>query len=113
MLERGRRFAEQATRLAPVRCVVVIGSVARGTHGPRSDVDLVVVLNRVDDRVYARLKTLAADVIGLPVDLIALTPSQLRAHALHGTRFHRELTAGVTVYDDGACGSLLGGGGSG
>ena len=90
-----------------MHCVIVVGSVARGDYGPFSDIDLVVVADRADDETYARLKTIAADTLPMPADLLLLTPRELRTHASAGTRFHRELVRGLRVYEDELCKELL------
>ncbi len=90
-------------RIQGICCVIVIGSVAHGNHGPRSDVDIVVVLDRVDDRIYALLKKLAVDTIGLPIDLILITVEQLGQHMTAATRFYQELQKGVWIHVDPRC----------
>ena len=75
----------------------VIGSVASGTHGPRSDVDIVLVVKDPRKLSFTELKIKAAETIGLPVDLIVLSERDLEYHRSRNTRFYRELSKSVKI----------------
>ena len=99
IIERVRLFAEKMRRVYGecIRGVYVIGSVARGQHGPRSDVDVVVVLDARDSIPYHVLKKEAVDIIDLPVDLLVIDERELELHRRRETRFYRELLGGEQV----------------
>lgn len=60
-----------------VESIALFGSVARGDAGPRSDVDLLVVMRRGTTLFsLARLKHRLEDLLEWPVDLV--TPGALR-----------------------------------
>ncbi len=75
----------------------VIGSIASNTHGPRSDVDIVLVVEDPRKLSFTELKIKAAETIGLPVDLIILSKRDLEYHKSHNTRFYRELSKSVRI----------------
>ncbi len=70
-----------ALSLFGVKALYVFGSVARGTAGAQSDVDLLVEFDRVPGLFeFARLRRTLGEILGRPVDLVtraALKP-QLR-----------------------------------
>ena len=85
----GRTLAEWAPEVARViieRCaatrIVLFGSVARGTDGPDSDLDLLVVLpipGRRHDTAVAVMNELRA--LPVPVDIVVVDPSDLGRRA--------------------------------
>jgi len=84
----------------PVR-IVLFGSHGRGEAGRDSDVDLLVVLPRVDDqrRAAIAIRRLLAD---LPVakDIVVTTPEEIAARGhLVGTILRPALREGTVVYE--------------
>ncbi|WP_420454112.1 nucleotidyltransferase domain-containing protein [Rubrivirga sp.] len=98
-------IAEAVARLVrafdPLR-IDVFGSVARGTAGPHSDLDLLVVLGSLDRsekraaRVHAR-RVLAG--LGVPVDVLVTSPLEIVQRGwIIGTTLHEALRESRTVY---------------
>ncbi len=91
-------FTRRASRLPEVRRIILFGSASRGTAGPRSDVDVAVVLDRRTDRTMDRLLRMAAEVqdeAGLRVVPIAVSPGELGGDS----RLARDLRVGEVLYD--------------
>jgi uncharacterized protein len=76
-----------------IREVWLFGSLARGDATPRSDADLLIILDRDDRRPLDRLPEFMRLLEGLrrPVDLIVLTAQEWKART--GSRFHREVAS--------------------
>ena len=98
--------AAAVARIVPAfrpRRIVVFGSVARGEARPGSDLDLLVVLDRVNDRRTAR--RLVAGVLAdldVPEDVVVTTPEEVERR--RDSVWHIVGTAlreGQTVYDAG------------
>jgi predicted nucleotidyltransferase len=81
--------------------VILFGSYARGTAGPDSDVDLLVVKRVVGSRRKERLEIRAAlRGIGLPKDIILATPEEVERHRdLIGTIICPALREGKVLYE--------------
>ena len=88
---------QAARRLAAERPGVLevwlFGSLARGDSTPRSDADLLIIVDRDDrrpmDRAPEFLRLLAG--VRRPVDVVVATADEWRARA--GSRFHAEIQA--------------------
>jgi predicted nucleotidyltransferase len=94
-----------ATRFRPLR-IVLFGSRARGTAGPDSDVDLLIIMPRNGSR---RAQASAIDVslfgINLPIDVIVATPDDLaREGDRPGAFFGPALREGRVLYAEAAGG---------
>ncbi len=81
--------------------IILFGSHARGTAGPDSDADLLVVMNVKGSR---REKATEIDValigVGLPKDLIVVTPDDVeRNQDRVGTIIHAALQEGTVLYE--------------
>lgn len=92
-----RRIVE---RFRPVR-VILFGSQARGEAGPWSDVDLLVILEKVANKRQAMVEILRA--LGdLPVckDVLVTTPEEIsrRGHVV-GDVLRSALREGKVVYE--------------
>jgi predicted nucleotidyltransferase len=79
--------------------VWLFGSLARGDATPRSDADLLIVVDRDDrrpmDRAPEFLRLLVG--VGRPVDVIVATAEEWRAR--EGSRFHTEIqTRGLRLH---------------
>lgn len=83
------------------RRIVLFGSRARGQAGSDSDVDLLVVLDRIDDRrkMAVSLRRLLAD-LPLAKDLVLATPEELavRGH-LVGSVLRPALREGIVLHE--------------
>lgn len=81
--------------------IILFGSYARGTAGPDSDADLLVVM-RVEGsrrRKAVEMERALAG-IGLPKDLIPATPEEVeRDRELPGTLIRPALQEGIVLYD--------------
>lgn len=77
LLQRAEAFAHALDPELGVRAVVVFGSVARGDFTTHSDVDVLVVADRLPEDYRSRL-----DVLGwpppVPVEPVAWTPTEYR-----------------------------------
>ena len=105
-LDRARAIAEVrgavadlVARRAGVREVWLFGSLARGNATPRSDADLLIVLDqdarRPMDRIPEFLLLLAG--LGRPTDVVVLTAAEWAAR--EGTCWHREvITRGIRLH---------------
>jgi predicted nucleotidyltransferase len=86
-----RAVAALVARRAGVRGVWLFGSLARGTATPRSDVDLLIVVEddarRPMDRIPEFLSLLEG--VGRPTDVLVLTAAEWTAQ--EGTALHREV----------------------
>lgn len=81
--------------------VLVFGSYARGTEGPDSDVDVLVVEDTTERRRdrSARLR-MALRGLGVPVDVLVATPEDMRRYGdAIGLIYQTALAEGVVVYD--------------
>jgi predicted nucleotidyltransferase len=92
-----RRIVE---RFAPEQ-VILFGSHARGTAGPDSDADFLVVMPVAGSK---RRKAVEIDLalagIGLPKDVIVVTPEEVeRYRDVVGTIIYPALREGKVLYD--------------
>jgi len=88
-------------RFRPVQ-IILFGSHARGQAGPRSDVDLLVVLPRVDNkrRATADILDALAD-LQVANDVVVTTPDEIRRRGnLVGPVLRPALREGVVLYDE-------------
>lgn len=83
------------------RQVILFGSHARGDAQPDSDVDLLVVLDRVDDARECRVaaRRLLADLPFAKDILVAAATEIAGRGAVKGTVLHSALTEGVVLYE--------------
>jgi predicted nucleotidyltransferase len=86
-------------RFDPTR-IVLFGSQARGSAGPGSDIDLLVVVERADSRRRLEAEIYAA-LAGIPVgtDIVVVTEDDLKRYAgLKGTILGPALEDGRVIY---------------
>ncbi len=81
--------------------IILFGSYARGTAGPDSDVDLLVVKNVSDSKRKERLDIrLALHGVGLAKDIIVVTPEEVERYKdLVGTIIYPALREGKVLYE--------------
>ncbi len=81
--------------------VILFGSHARGTAGPDSDADLLVVLRNPGSRRRKRLEIRAAlHAVGLAKDIVVVTPEEVeRDRKLAGTIVRPALQEGEVLYE--------------
>src|SRR5262245_66696927 len=86
-----RTVAAMAARRPGVREVWLFGSLARGDATPRSDADLLVVLDEDARRPLDRIPEflLLLQEVGRPTDVLVLTAAEWKAR--EGTALHREI----------------------
>lgn len=79
--------------------VILFGSQARGDAGPQSDVDLLVVFDRIDDRSEQRVEIRRA-LRDMPFakDVLVATPGEV-AHPAAGTAIAEAAREGLIVYE--------------
>jgi len=85
----------------PLR-IVLFGSVARGDDGPDSDIDLLVVLPRVDPRSRHELMSAMSLAISVPlaVDVFPTDPQEFaRRRDVIGSLHYWPAREGRTVYE--------------
>jgi predicted nucleotidyltransferase len=85
------------------RRIVLFGSRARGQAGPHSDVDLLVVLDRIEHRrrLAVNLRRLLAD-LPLPKDVVLATPEEIATRGdLVGSVLRPALREGVVLHERG------------
>ena len=95
-----KKLIERVVEAAKPSRVILFGSRARNDAGPRSDVDLLVVVDSVKSRraLAARIYEALAD-IHFPADIVVATENDLRVtRGVPGTLVARALEEGVTLY---------------
>src|SRR5437899_3276543 len=60
--------------------IILFGSAARGDMGPDSDLDLLVVKAGADRRATARAARRALIGLGVPKDIVVVTPEDIERH---------------------------------
>jgi predicted nucleotidyltransferase len=95
-----RDIVERVVTAAQPEKIVLFGSAARGTMGPHSDVDLLVIKRgrfsrtRVENAIYRELRGASA-----PVDAIVVTPEEVERYgAAPWLVIHPALREGKVVY---------------
>lgn len=83
--------------------ILLFGSVARGTDGPDSDIDLLIVLDHAEPAQRRRLMSelrRATRHIAAPCDLVVSDVESFeRDRLLPGTIEHEAATSGTVVYE--------------
>jgi uncharacterized protein len=90
-------YARRELSVRPeVQKVVLIGSLARGDWSARSDADVVVVVDRAEDRgPFRGVHYLPSGSVGVAVDVFVYTPDELAATS---ARFREEVAAGLVLF---------------
>lgn len=86
-------------RCDPLR-IVVFGSLAHDKAGPDSDIDLLVVLPRVENKRKAAVEARLAVDEPVPLDILVTDPEEIarRGHVI-GTSLEAALHEGRVVYE--------------
>jgi predicted nucleotidyltransferase len=82
--------------------VILFGSRARGTAGPDSDTDLLIVLERAPHKLAAAIsiRETLSYYAGYPKDIIVATPAQIAEHKNDPTCvISHALKEGIVLYD--------------
>jgi len=104
LLDLARRFVDDLDQALAVRAVVVVGSVARGDHYRGSDVDVLVVAERLPEDPIERLRAVGWPA-PRPVEPVVWTLDEWRGRLAKGDLIATEaIQAGVWLR--GAAGSL-------
>jgi predicted nucleotidyltransferase len=100
---------ESAIRLAVERIaarfdpdkIILFGSQARGQGGPDSDADLLVVMAvKGSKRQQAVQMDLALQGVPIPIDLVVVTPEEVRKYAeTAGTLIREAVREGKVLYE--------------
>lgn len=92
-----RRLVE---RFKPLR-IILFGSRARGTAGPDSDIDLLVVLPEANDKYSATVEMLRAlRGLGIPVDVVPTDPEEVKRRGeVVGSVLREALRHGKVIYE--------------
>jgi predicted nucleotidyltransferase len=100
LIERARGYARALSERMPVRAVVLAGSVARGDFNVWSDIDVLVIADALPARLPERLALLDADAPS-GVQVVGLTPAEMRRAARRGTRLVLDATShGILLAGD-------------
>jgi predicted nucleotidyltransferase len=103
--EQARRAAQQLVQARPeVVAVYLFGSLAKNKAGPRSDVDLLIVLRETDIPVWFKRPVVYSeffDKVELPTELFCFTLEELprKAVAKHALQY-AELLAGTEIRNE-------------
>ena len=92
ILEAGRRLA----LAAPQACIILFGSHARGSAGPRSDVDILVIEPDVDNAAIesVRLMREVRD-LRLPLEIVVVSERDAEDwREVRGSLMHAAMTEG-------------------
>ncbi len=96
-------FLRAARKAQRVRSAVLFGSVAKGTYGVGSDIDLLVIAQDLPENFLKRLKVLYdANKTKAPLEIFPYTPDEflLMIRKAHPTALDA-LNEGKILYDDG------------
>lgn len=102
--EIGTEILEAAHRIANQfrsEKIILFGSYARGTAGPDSDADLLVIMNVLGSkRSQAVQIDLALLGIQIPTDLVVVTPDEVDLYRdCEGTLIYSAVREGMVLYD--------------
>jgi uncharacterized protein len=99
-----RRLAQMVRRIVvrfdPEK-VILFGSYARGTAGPDSDIDLLVVMPAIASKRKMMVEMLTVlDSVQFPKDVVVATPTEMRQQKhVAGTIIRAAFEEGRVVYD--------------
>jgi len=91
--------ADLAARNPEVEEIILFGSLARGDLTPRSDADLLVVLQRAEDDPRDRIPRYMPRRCPVPVDVFPFTRAEVDERVRAGDHFFaRILREGIRIY---------------
>jgi len=99
-------FARKVAKQFNPQKIILFGSYARGDYGPDSDLDLMVVMDRVESprSESVRLRRALRGLL-TPIDIIVATPEQLERHKnTLGLIYRNVLAEGKVIYERPAAG---------
>lgn len=101
LVEVARGYVEDLARRLPLIAAAVVGSVARGDFNVWSDIDVLVVVEKLPARAPDRGILLAAEAPG-GVQVVGFTPDQFRKAQERGSPLAREaVELGIVLWGDG------------
>ncbi len=106
-IELARSYVERLAARVPLVAAAVGGSVARGDFNVWSDVDVVVVIERLPKRMPDRMGLLIEDAPP-GVQPVGFTPEELRAAWKRGNRLVREAVETGVPLTEASLDSLVG-----
>lgn len=99
-IQRARSFAEDLDPSLSLQAVVVVGSVARGDFNAWSDIDVLVVAERLPDHPVERLRAVGSPAAG-GIEAVVWTPHEWTVQRRRGNPLAAEAaTHGVWVVGD-------------
>lgn len=100
VLALARQFSCRVAAARPeVRRIILFGSFARGDYGTRSDLDLLIVLDRSDKAMGERLHDYLQFSSGYPTDILPLTEQEITARLADRDPFLSQILAeGIQLY---------------
>ena len=101
-LDLARKTARQiADRNPEVLRIFLFGSFAREDYGTRSDLDLLIVLQKSDEAAPERINRFLAYAPAYPTDMLVYTDEELRARLSGGDAFlARALRESIQVWPE-------------
>jgi predicted nucleotidyltransferase len=98
VIEAARSFANELASLhREVKEVHLVGSYARGDHGPNSDVDLIVIVDDTRLRFIDRPLEYGPRFFPLPVDMFVYTNAEWERGVRAGL-WEEAMANGITLY---------------
>ncbi|BER91405.1 nucleotidyltransferase domain-containing protein [Atrimonas thermophila] len=80
--------------------IILFGSLARGKATEESDIDLLIIKKTKEPRIYRRSKALRGIPRKVPLDVLILTPEEVKFLEEKQSPFIREITTqGKTLYE--------------
>lgn len=93
----GDALRETVGAVKGIRAAFIYGSVAKGTEGGRSDVDLMVVGASDSDELHRALRQ-AEEILGREVTVTTMTPTEWAERAQRKDAFVQELQKSPKIY---------------
>lgn len=103
-----RKYVKKLLKSMKARAVVMYGSVAKGTYGVGSDIDLLVVADDAPKQFLKRLSFLnELNTTSAPIEVIAYTTKEFGEMIRRGhPSIFDALEESIVLYDDGLFGQM-------